>query len=104
MGLAVVDTATCLPHRGERDCRLCFDECSAAGYHAIEMRPIPLATGPIPDGVFSPEEIEQMSQIRAPFVKADACVGCGLCEYRCHGVWVGRQQRLRRSAVVVQSR
>jgi ferredoxin len=104
MGLAVVDTATCLPHRGELDCRLCYEECTAAGYHAIEMRPVRLAAGPVPEGTFSPEEIEQMSQILAPFVKADACVGCGLCEYRCHSVRVSRQRRLRRSAVLVRAR
>lgn len=104
IGLAVVDTATCLPHRGERDCQLCFDECHAAGYRAIEMRPIKLATGPVPEGAFSPDEIEQMGRILAPFVKADACVGCGLCEYRCHSAWVGQQKLLPRSAVTVKAR
>jgi ferredoxin len=104
IGLAVVDSGSCLPHRGERDCQLCFDECNAAGYRAIEMRPIQLATGPIPEGTFSPEQIEQMGRILAPFVKADACVGCGLCEYRCHSAWVSRKKLLKRSAVVVQTR
>jgi len=104
IGLAVVDTGTCLPHHGERDCQLCFDECNAAGYRAIEMRPIQLATGPVPEGTFSPEEIEQMGRILAPFVKPDACVGCGLCEYRCHSAWVGQQKLLRQSAVVVKAR
>jgi ferredoxin len=103
IGLAVIDSHTCLPHRGERDCQLCFDECNAAGYRAIEMRPIQLATGPIPEGIFSPEQIEQMGRILAPFVKADACVGCGLCEYRCHSAWVSQQQVLKRSAVVVKA-
>lgn len=102
MGLAIVDTKTCLPHRGERDCQLCFDECNAAGYRAIEMRPIQLATGPVPAGAFSPEEIEQMGRILAPFVKADACIGCGICEYRCHSAWVNQQKLLKRSAVIVQ--
>ena len=77
---------------------------SAPGYRAIEMRPIQLATGPIPEGTFSPEQIEQMGRILAPFVKADACVGCGLCEYRCHSAWVSRKKLLKRSAVVVQTR
>jgi ferredoxin len=103
IGLAVVDPTTCLPHRGERDCQLCFDECTAAGYRAIQMRPIQLATGPVPEGTFSPEEIEQMGRILAPFVTANACVGCGLCEYRCHSAWVGQQTLLNRSAVVVRS-
>ncbi len=101
IGLAVVDTATCLPHHGERDCQLCFDECNAAGYRAIEMRSIKLATGPVPEGTFSPEEIEQMGRILAPFVRADACVGCGLCEYRCHSAWVSQQKLFRRSAIIV---
>ena len=104
MGLALVDTTTCLPHRGERECQLCFDECKAAGYNAIEMRPIKLATGAIPEGAFSPEEIEQMGQIQAPFVKADTCVGCGLCEYRCNSVCVHQQKLLAKSAVLVQAR
>jgi ferredoxin len=103
MGLAVVDTGTCLPHRGQQDCQLCFDECNAAGYRAIEMRPVKLATGPVPEGAFSPDEIEQMGRILAPFVKAEACVGCGLCEYRCHTAWVGQRKLLPRSAVVVQA-
>ncbi len=103
IGRAIVDTATCLPHRGERDCQLCFDECNAAGYRAIEMRPVQLATGPVPEGAFSPDEVEQMGRILAPFVKAEACVGCGLCEYRCHSSCVSQQKLLRRSAVVVQA-
>jgi len=102
IGLAILDTSLCLPHRGERDCQLCFDECNAAGYRAIEMRPIQLATGTVPEGMFSPEQIEQMSRILAPFVKADACVGCGLCEYRCHAAWVSRQPLLPQSAVMIQ--
>jgi ferredoxin len=104
IGLAVVDTALCLPHRGERDCQFCLDECNAAGYRAIEMRPIKLATGSVPEGAFSPDEIEQMGRILAPYVKADACVGCGLCEYRCHSAWVGQQKLLPRSAVIVKAR
>jgi ferredoxin len=102
MGIASIDVNTCLPHRGERECQLCFDECNAAGYRAIEMRPIQLATGSVPEGALSPDEIEQMGRIRAPFVKSDACVGCGLCEYRCHSVWVARQKLLSRSAVTVK--
>ena len=102
IGLAVMDTGSCLPHRGVRECQLCFDECNAAGYRAIEMRPIQLNAGAIPEGVVSPEEIENMSRILAPFVKADACVGCGLCEYRCQSAWASQQQVLKRSAVDVR--
>lgn len=101
MGVAVVNTQTCLPHRGDRDCQLCFDECNAAGYRAIEMRPIQLAAGSVPEGAFSPDEVEQMGRILAPFVNIDACVGCGLCEYRCESSLVTQQKLLQRSAVVV---
>jgi ferredoxin len=103
MGLAVVDTAICLPHRGERDCQLCFDECNAAGYRAIEMRPIQLAAGEVPEGMFSPDEVEQMGRILAPFVRAEACVGCGLCEYRCHSALVRQQKLLPSRAVTVKA-
>jgi len=81
----------------------CFDECNAAGYRAVGMRPIQLATGPAPEGTFSPEEIEQMGRILAPFGKVGACVGCGLREDRCHSAWIGQHKLLKRSAVVVQS-
>lgn len=101
IGLAVIDRRICLPHTGRQDCRLCYLECEAAGYHAIEMRTIRLEVGEIPPGVVSPEEAEQMAQIEAPHIVADRCVGCGLCEYRCHSALVRRQRILPRSAVVV---
>jgi ferredoxin len=101
MGLAKLDVTTCLPHVGERDCQLCFDECHAAGYHAIEMRPIPLPLGDVPEGTLGPDEIEAMGRIQAPFVNAAACVGCGLCEYRCHTANFKQRGWLKRSAVVV---
>jgi NAD-dependent dihydropyrimidine dehydrogenase PreA subunit len=100
LGWAVID-ASCLPHRGERDCRLCVDECNAAGYRAIEMRPVKLAVGQAPEGTFSPSELEAMSRIEAPFVNKEACVGCGLCEYRCQSVNVRQRHLLGRSAIVV---
>lgn len=102
IGVAVIDPQVCLPHRGERDCQLCYDECEAAGYHAIAMREIKLEVGDVPAGALSPGELEEMSRIKAPFVLADACVGCGLCEYRCHAA-VHRQQKLipRRAVQVV---
>jgi ferredoxin len=101
MGLAVIDPQLCLPHKGARDCQLCYDECTAAGYHAIVMRAIKLDSGKIPEGTFSPEEIEAMGRINAPVVLADACVGCGLCEYRCHAVCYRQKQWLPRRAIVV---
>ncbi len=101
MGLAVLDAGLCLPHRGERDCRLCFDECEAAGYHAIEMREVRLQVGEVPEGIFSPDQVEQMGRITAPFIRAEACVGCGLCEYRCHTALVKGQKLLPRAAMAI---
>jgi ferredoxin len=101
MGLAIVDTAICLPHAGTRECRLCFDECEAAGYHAIQMRPVRLEIGDLPQGAFSADQIEEMSTILAPFVLADACTGCGLCEYRCHAALVKQQKLIPTTAIVV---
>jgi len=101
MGLAEIDARICLPHAGARDCRLCFDECEAAGYRAIAMREIKLPIGEIPDGLFSDLEIEAMSHIQAPFIVREACVGCGLCEYRCHAAFVKGERILARSAIRV---
>jgi len=103
MGLAEVDTRTCLAFTGECDCRYCFDECEAAGYHAIDMRRIELDVDleDVPEGTFSAMELQEMRYIEAPFVKREACVGCGLCEYRCHAVNVNLEKRLTQSAVTV---
>jgi len=102
MGLAVIHARTCLPHAGRQDCRLCFEECEAAGYHAIEMRAIHLPVGDVPEGAFSQVELEDMGRILAPFVDPAACVGCGLCEYRCHSVNVRQRKLLDSSAVEVR--
>ena len=104
IGLAVVNPKTCLPHAGQRDCRLCFEECEAAGYHAIQMRQIKLALGDIPPGVVSETELEAMGSIEAPFVDPDACTGCGLCEYRCHTTYAKQAHVLAESAIRVVPR
>lgn len=101
IGLAVIDTKTCLAHAGKRDCRLCFEECKAAGYHAIQMRQIQLKLGDIPPGVVSETELEAMGSIEAPFVDASVCIGCGLCEYRCHTAYTKQAHLLPASAIRV---
>jgi Pyruvate/2-oxoacid:ferredoxin oxidoreductase delta subunit len=101
MALARVDTKACLPHRGVEECRVCADACDAAGYRAVEMRRVRLEIGAVPEGVFSAFELEEMSTILAPFVRADACVGCGQCENRCHAANVVRAGSLGASAVSV---
>ncbi|MCL4205150.1 MAG: 4Fe-4S binding protein [Pirellulaceae bacterium] len=104
MGLAQVDTESCWPFRktDRRECDLCFVECESAGYHAIEMREFRIELDPPPpEGMFSADELEQMSCIRAPVVDPDACVGCGICQYRCHTRFVLQEKTLPRSAIVV---
>ncbi len=106
MGLARVDTETCLPFRGQdrRDCDLCYVECRQAGYEAIEMREIRIALDPPPpEGMFSDLELSEMSRILAPVVNAEACVGCGICEYRCHTRNVVQEQALAHSAIRVSA-
>jgi ferredoxin len=106
MGLARVDVQTCLPFRAEdrRDCDLCYSECRQAGYDAIEMREIQIELDPPPpEGMFSDMELLEMSRIRAPFVDADACVGCGICQYRCFTTYVKQQEELEQSAIVVSA-
>jgi len=96
MGLAVVNERTCLPlaHRGA--CQLCVDECRAAGYDAIEF----VRVGTEVDS--SGQPIED-SGFLAPVVLRDKCVGCGLCQTRCHAINVRQKQLLTASAILVEA-
>jgi NAD-dependent dihydropyrimidine dehydrogenase PreA subunit len=105
MGLAAIDAATCLPLRKDslrQECDLCYTECRQAGYHAVEMQEIRIDLDPPPpEGMFSEVEIDAMSRIRVPVVNAEACIGCGICQYRCHTRHVVQEGRLGQSAIVV---
>jgi len=104
MGLAKIDPRRCLPMREEdrQDCDLCYVECRQAGYDAIEMRVQEIELDPPPPpGMFSDMELEDMSHIRVPWVDAERCVGCGICQYRCHTTYVKHQDQLDKSAIVV---
>ncbi len=94
MGLAMVNKKTCLPWAGREACRMCVDECNAAGYKAIEFRRV---------GVEVDEEGQPIegSGFSAPVVLPDLCVGCGLCQTRCHGVNVTQKRLLTRTAIEV---
>jgi ferredoxin len=94
MGLARVDEQTCLPYAGRQECRLCVDECQAAGYHAIEFRRV--GTRLNADGF----PIEGSGYL-APVVLADRCVGCGLCQTRCYHDNVRRHGLLEDAAIRV---
>lgn len=94
MGLAIVNQDTCLPFAGAEACDLCVQECQAAGYNAIEF----IQTGTETDDAGLPIE---GTGLLAPVVLADKCVGCGLCQTRCHAINVKSKGLLSDSAIVV---
>ncbi len=95
MGLAKVES-TCLPLAGQEACQICVDECKAAGYDAIEF----MRAHPKLDESGQPIEGSGFS---APVVLADKCVGCGLCQTRCHSINVKTKHLLASSAIVVEA-
>lgn len=107
MGLAVVNTQTCLPFDEENreDCDLCYVECEQAGYHAIEMRPIelPVNREELEAQGFSEFVIDEMSTILAPVVDAEKCTGCGICTYRCHTKYAVQGERLEEAAITISA-
>jgi ferredoxin len=96
MGLAVVNKSTCLPFAGRAACQLCVDECTAAGYCAIEFTQV----GTEVDESGAP--IEGSGHL-APVVLADKCVGCGLCQTRCHVINVKEKQLLSESSIRIEA-
>ena len=94
MGLAYVNRATCLPHCGGAECTLCFDQCMAAGYKAIEFTRVHVEFDA--DGA----PVEDTGYL-APVVLEERCVGCGLCQSRCYGVNVVAKGLLTKAAVKV---
>ncbi len=94
MGLAEVDPSTCLPLAGQQECDLCVQECNAAGYEAIEF----IRVGTQVDEHGAPIE---GSGFLAPRVIAELCVGCGLCQTRCHHDNVTSRRLLAASAIIV---
>jgi len=95
MGLAVVNTETCLPHVGcEQACQMCYDECRAAGYNAIEF----VRVGVSVDTDGNPIE---GSGYPAPVVVPEKCVGCGLCQTRCYRINVLANRFLEDTAIRV---
>lgn len=96
MGLAVVNTKTCLPYVLEGECQLCVDECKSAGYDAIEF----MQVGTAVDEFGRPIE---GSGYLAPVVLADKCVGCGLCQTRCYRINALHDHKLEESAIAVRA-
>lgn len=96
LGLAVIDTNTCLPHCGKEACGWCFSACAAAGYHAIEY----VRVGIEYDNRGAPIA---GSGFLAPVILEDKCVGCGLCQARCRAVNLTDKTLLRESAVKIMA-
>lgn len=96
MGLAIVDTETCLPLANREACQLCVDECNAAGYEAIEFIQVHTET----DEAGAP--IEGTGYL-APLVLPEKCVGCGLCQTRCYGINADQKGLLNASAIVIKA-
>ena len=96
IGLAAVNEQTCLPYAGREECDLCVTECQTAGYDAIEF--IRVGTELDPFG----EPVEN-SGFLAPVVLPEKCVGCGLCQTRCHKINVQTKKLLAESAIVVEA-
>ena len=96
MGLAVVDRATCLPYSGREDCRLCVDECAAAGYQAIEFVRVGTEMDPLGQPLAG-------TGLLGPVVLAEKCVGCGLCQTRCRAVNGKAKGLLADSAIQVEA-
>jgi len=94
IGLAEVNQQMCLPYAGREACQLCVDECRVAGYDAIEF----IRVGSELDQGGKP--VEDSGRL-APVVRADRCVGCGLCQMRCHAINVKVKRLLPRSAIQV---
>jgi len=94
IGLARVDREVCLLYAGRGACQLCVDECRMAGYDAIEF----MRVGGAVDGKGAPVE---GSRCLAPVVREDRCIGCGLCQMRCHAINVEVRKRLPCSAIRV---
>ncbi len=96
MGLAIVNTETCLPFAGREACQLCVDECNAAGYEAIEFTQVHTEV----DDFGLPVE---GTGFLAPVVRADKCVGCGLCQTRCYGINQAEKNLLSESAIIIEA-
>ncbi|VAX18900.1 hypothetical protein MNBD_NITROSPINAE02-1707 [hydrothermal vent metagenome] len=71
MGKARIDTSLCVSYEGD-ECRYCLDFCPLSGQAIIEIG-------------------------GRPWVQAEQCVGCGLCQYHCY-------HEARRSAITVEPR
>ena len=71
MGVARVDRSICLPFAYGKECIVCEEHCPVPS-KAIKLIDVDTIT---PDG--------KRFKIKAPVVKDDLCIGCGICENKC---------------------
>ena len=71
IGLAAFDRNRCLPHAYGRDCIICEEHCPLP-VKAIFFRDTEVV---LPGG--------RTTVVKQPFVNADLCIGCGICEWSC---------------------
>lgn len=96
MGRVDINKGTCLPWADRGECEMCAEECRAAGYNAIEFERVGVE---VDDGGFPIEGTGR----RAPVLLPDQCVGCGLCETRCHRINVLEKGLLNAGAIAVKA-
>ena len=94
LGLAILNMETCLPLAGKKACQLCVDECTAAGYNAMEFMRIRTEVDAKGDPI-------EGSGFLSPVVIHDKCVGCGLCQTRCNRINVQQERNLFEPAIVI---
>jgi ferredoxin len=95
IGLAYVDRSRCIPWRGyeRRDeegfvadaynCGVCEEVCPVPG-KAVHFRPVlGSAEAPAQAGAPGKGGPAQQGELRLPYVRPEACVGCGFCEAVC---------------------
>ncbi len=95
IGVAEIDEQRCLPYATGEECKICVDECTQAGYHALEF----VSVGTELDDQGLPVE---GTGVVAPKLIEHRCIGCGLCQTRCRAVNVTKEKRLDRSAIIVK--
>ena len=72
IGLAVIDRERCLPWSQDQVCVVCQEVCPLTD-KAVALTGARMVTDA--QGV--------QNRLAFPVVKADRCIGCGICEYNC---------------------
>jgi len=100
IGRAELDEKTCLAFCDDEDvnrCRDCLNVCAGTGRYAIEIRRVDVEL----DEQGMPIEDSGRDTL---VVLQDRCVGCGLCQSRCHLRNVEQRKLLSQSAIEVIER